>query len=355
MKILVIEDNPNHYDIIESSLLASGSPITIRREDTFTSGMARIESNQFDVCLCDLQLPDSPIEQTIAYLSKKLCATPVIALTSLNSMDIASELIQNGVQDYLPKDEMSSANLIRACRYAIERKSHQRLMEEHNRDMDAFCSSLSHDFLGHIRKINQISGLIKSELGSRVELNEEDLEWFAFLDQSTQSISQLVSSLHQYLSIGHGHKRFEPINIKKLTEQLTNQLRQTRDDEFTIEFKGGSNEVKGNRSLLYVLLQNLIENGIKYNARKPKITIQAQPRQAFLELVVSDNGLGMSEQDISTIFRPFSRLPNSSDKPGSGLGLSIVKRVVEHHYGEIRVNSEQGKGTCFTLLLPLAS
>jgi two-component system phosphate regulon sensor histidine kinase PhoR len=104
------------------------------------------------------------------------------------------------------------------------------------------------------------------------------------------------------------------------------------------------------------ILSNLITNGIKYSPAGANITISAAAENKYLKLQVIDTGFGISEEDLDKIFTRFYRVKDSHTRQihGTGLGLAIVKSIIESHHGKISVKSERGKGTTFTVLLPLA-
>jgi len=111
----------------------------------------------------------------------------------------------------------------------------------------------------------------------------------------------------------------------------------------------------GNKVQMQLLFKNLIENAIKYNQNIPDIVISHKndPINNRCIIAIQDNGIGMTDTD--TIFTPFARLNSVDDYKGSGLGLSIVKKLVTLHNGEIRVESTPGKGSIFYVSLPLNS
>jgi signal transduction histidine kinase len=100
------------------------------------------------------------------------------------------------------------------------------------------------------------------------------------------------------------------------------------------------------------MLHNLISNSIKYCKQEPCISISCGNYGDFVKVTIKDNGMGFDVAKSDVMFRPFIRLANGSEFEGSGLGLSIVHRIVEHHEGVIDVNSVLGKGSSFTLSLP---
>jgi signal transduction histidine kinase len=353
LKILIIEDNPDHLDLIEDMLLAiPDSEIEVSSEVTLGSGIDRLMLEHFDLCLCDLQLPDSSIESTVEWLSNSSVSMPIVTLTSLNSSELAKDLLGKGVQDYVSKEELSPEILARTCRYAIERWKHQQKVNEHNKDMQVFCSSLSHDFNGHISRIIDISNAIKADFNDRFQLTEKDNQWFEFLDISTKAIDQLVTSLQQYLSVEYTSKSFESISLLGIIEATESSILASTKKAFTLNYPDKMPAVLGNPSLIQVMLHNLISNGIKFCEKEPCVSISYSESADFIKVAIKDNGIGFDVAKSELMFRPFSRLANGSEFEGSGLGLSIVSRIVEHQEGSIEVDSTLGEGSIFTISLP---
>lgn len=111
--------------------------------------------------------------------------------------------------------------------------------------------------------------------------------------------------------------------------------------------------VSADRSHLYNILNNLVENAVKYSGSEIEVKAAAIAKEGIVSLTVSDNGYGISPEDIKHVFTRFYRGKHSgSEQPGMGLGLSYVKLLVEAHHGDISVESREGKGTCFTIKLP---
>jgi signal transduction histidine kinase len=114
-------------------------------------------------------------------------------------------------------------------------------------------------------------------------------------------------------------------------------------------------EITADKDKLKQLLLNLLDNGIKYNKEKGKLKISLRQKDKNAEIKISDNGIGISQEDINHIFERFYRVDKarSREMGGSGLGLSIVKWIIDLHRGTINVTSEPNKGTTFTITLPL--
>jgi signal transduction histidine kinase len=350
MKVIVIEDNPDHFEIIEDAFASiTEIQVTIVRAETLLAGKERLSAEYFDICLCDLQLPDSAINQTVAWLSLQTNSLPMVILTSLNSIEVAQTLLNKGVQDYLSKDELTPQLLYKTCRYAIERFRHQQEVAGYNQDMQIFCASLSHDFNGHISRIMGVSKALKSDLIKRTDCTVDELKWFDYLDKSTTEIHNLVSDLQRYLSLGYTNQTFEKVSLERVVEKVISSLKNSTQISFEVKISNELITIKGNMALLQVLFQNLIANSIKFNNRSPTIDISTKDIGNYVQVIIQDNGIGFDPVHAEKIFSPFNRLANGKKFAGSGLGLSIVKRIIEHHNGSIEAYSELAVGSKFTL------
>jgi len=143
--------------------------------------------------------------------------------------------------------------------------------------------------------------------------------------------------------------------ILRASEAVKMRLDQ-RGGSISMEFKASSHLVKGNEMHLYNVIQNLLDNAIKYSPTNPAIRIITKDHHHEVVIQVEDQGQGMSKEAQKRIFEKFYRVPsgNIHNVKGFGLGLSYVKAIVESHGGKVNVAwSEPGKGSCFEIRLPV--
>jgi signal transduction histidine kinase len=113
--------------------------------------------------------------------------------------------------------------------------------------------------------------------------------------------------------------------------------------------------IEADRTEMEQLFTNLVSNSIKYNVKNGKVVISVKPDGNFLHITVTDTGIGIDGENIPFVFDEFYRVysPETRYITGTGLGLSIAKKIVESHFGHIAINSKTGKGTTFTVMLPI--
>ena len=169
------------------------------------------------------------------------------------------------------------------------------------------------------------------------------------LDQLERTVSALLLLLHE------PDARFEETtDLAHLAKQIGKEF-QERAERLGIQLRLDVEApalVKGYRPLLRVVLRNLMENALLYNDPGGSVTVQVRVRPGYVLLQVCDTGWGIAEDELPHIFERFYRGQKAQTKPGSGLGLAVVKRIVALHRGEIEVESQPGEGSCFRVRLP---
>lgn len=355
MKILVIEDNPDHFEIISGLCYEISTNLDVEHALTLAHGLDVLYKGEHDLAFCDLNLSDSDFEQTVAALKTLDVDTPIVVLTSHDDLEVAKKLVESGIQDYLPKLNLEAGQLRRVAIYAIERKKQQRALENKTRDQEAFCRSLTHDFKSPVRNIGQLSRFLRESLSTQMPLADSDVEMFDLIDQKVGSINQLIDGLYQYLKVDIAADNTEKLDLKDLVDEVITFIDSEKNGR--VQFVVNDLPViEGVRAQLFLMFQNIIANGIKYNEHDPEIRIWSVNgiNSQYCTISISDNGIGMKDEDLQKIFEPFRRLHGAEKYAGTGLGLSIVKRVIDNHGGKVALTSTPGVGTTFTLSLPLS-
>lgn len=230
----------------------------------------------------------------------------------------------------------------------------QHVLQKSNVDMQTFCASLSHDFNGHIRRINQITRMLHTDLDEKTTLSDKDKKLFSYIEDGASGLQELVISLRGFLSIDYAEAPFEDVDLTALITSVEESLHHSSEKNFVCAIDIDTPNIQGNYGQLSILFQNLLSNSIKYNTEKPIIHIHTQlnNEKHCIEIHVKDNGLGIDEKYFEQIFTPFRRLHRADEYSGSGLGLSIVKRIIERHRGHLGIESTLSEGSTFIISLP---
>jgi two-component system phosphate regulon sensor histidine kinase PhoR len=174
-------------------------------------------------------------------------------------------------------------------------------------------------------------------------------------------MNKLISDLLQLSEIESKEFKLktEPFPVRETIKEVIDSLRRSADQKGqSLEMEVDSEDLTavGDKYRITQALTNLLDNAIKYTPEKGRIKIQARAKDGSVEVTVSDNGVGIPPKDLPRIFERFYTVDKgrSRELGGTGLGLSIVKHVVDAHQGEVRVESEPGKGSRFSFTLKRA-
>lgn len=225
-----------------------------------------------------------------------------------------------------------------------------------NSELEQFAYVASHDLRQPLRMVNGYLTLLQRELGP--SLNQEMKDCFAFALDGAKRMDQLVVDLLDYARIGSRAMTVEPVEMADVLEICLLDLRaQIQDCKAEIKVPDDLPVVWGDRGQVQRLFQNLLGNALKYRApgRAPVIAITWQDRGEECQITVTDNGIGIREQDYERVFGLFQRLVSREQYEGTGIGLAICKRIVDCQGGRIWVESRYGEGSSFHVVLPKAA
>ena len=229
-------------------------------------------------------------------------------------------------------------------------------LQRSNANLEEFTYAASHDLKEPIRKITIFNNQLRAQLTDRLAENENRL--FGRIQNATERMGNLIDDLLLYSHVTQRPQETESIDLNQRIQRVLEDL------ELDIEEKGAIIQVaklpmvKGYRRQLQQLFQNLISNALKYSKtdEAPHIAINAtavtESGKPYHVVTIKDNGIGFEEQYADKIFQLFNRLHGKAEYSGTGVGLSIVKKVVENHNGFIRVESSPGIGSMFHIYLP---
>jgi signal transduction histidine kinase len=221
-----------------------------------------------------------------------------------------------------------------------------------------FVSMVTHELRAPLSAVEgYLSAYLSGAAGNDPQMNRQMLER---AKARTHSLLDLVNDLLQFsrLESKRVERKKELLDLAGIitgTVELLRNQGEANGIKFTVDVPATLPLVEADRAEMEQLFTNLISNAIKYNVKKGKVIITAGPSNHYLDIKIIDTGIGIEKENLSCIFDEFYRVcgPETRYVTGTGLGLSIVKRIVESHFGKIEVESKAGKGTTFTVKLPI--
>ncbi len=223
-----------------------------------------------------------------------------------------------------------------------------------NAELENFAYVVSHDLRQPLRSISSFANLLQRRYLDR--LDDEGKEFLDFVVRGAKSMNELILHLLDFSRITRTEepKTWVPLPnlVNEVLELLQKQIVETRTELELIEVP--QVQLFGHRTQLLRVIQNLLSNGIKFSreGEKPKIKLQAFVDDKELVLRVSDNGIGIDPDNFERIFWLFQRLNSVDEFDGTGIGLSVCKKIIEHHSGQIKVISQLNEGATFEIRLP---
>ncbi len=226
-------------------------------------------------------------------------------------------------------------------------------LEDKNRELDQFTYIASHDLQEPVRKLVSFSSLLKQDIGG--ELSEDATRDLEFIVDAAKRMKNLIQALLELSRVGRAAMKHEPVEIDRCVDDALVALGMRIDDTNAKIIRTELPLVQGDRTMLTQLYQNLIGNALKFiKDKRPEVYVTAHREGEQWIFGVRDNGIGMKPEYADRIFQPFQRLHNRGEYEGTGIGLSICRKSVQRHGGEIWVQSELGQGAHFQFSLPVA-
>lgn len=234
----------------------------------------------------------------------------------------------------------------------IKLTEYARSLEASNRELEEFAYVASHDLQAPLRNIISFSELLREETKGKVSADAD--EYFDFIEEGGLRMQALIKDILEVSRVGRVDKDFERVDTTICANACVDALHANLNDTNGKVIIGNLPMILGDATRITQLLQNLINNAIKFHAPDvdPIVEISAEKRGNFWKFSVADNGIGIADDELPQVFEIFRRLHTADEYPGTGIGLSICKKIVEAHGGHIDVTSKLGDGTTFIFTLP---
>ncbi len=225
-------------------------------------------------------------------------------------------------------------------------RSRNNKLTDLNKSLEEFAYVASHDLKEPARNIKGILELILKK--SKGQLDETLAKYMNMAVTSSEKMYLLINSLLEFSRSGVLNEDLKTITLKDAINDLEFSLNALiKEHDAKIILKDHVEKIQAYPILFGRLLQNLVQNAIKYRSKEPpKIVITAKQNDLYYIFSVADNGIGISEKNFERIFKVFQKL-NTDDSQSHGIGLAVCKKIVETHFGEIDIESQEGLGTTF--------
>jgi two-component system sensor histidine kinase/response regulator len=355
--VLVVDDIPKNLQVVGTMLRNAGYAIM-----PATSGARALEGVRVqlpDLILLDLMMPEMDGLEVCRRLKADPLTQeiPIVFLTASNEMEHLVKGFEMGAVDYITKP-FNPPELLARVRTHLELKHARQRLREMNDEKNEFMGIAAHDLRN---PLNVVKGYIEEMREDSAMAHEERADLLDRVHAATKRMVEMVQNLLDANRIERGELRLNlaPTELSTLVGGVVESQRPlaaAKQQSILLEGVDESWPVLVDPSVMVQVLENLISNAIKYSPVGKKILVSLSKEGSAVRCAVRDEGPGLSEEDQKKLFGKFARL---SAKPtggehSTGLGLSIVKKMVEAMNGKVWCESELGKGATFVVQLPLA-
>jgi signal transduction histidine kinase len=350
-RILLIEDNPGDARLVRETLNEQGPH---RAELMHVGCMSEAEKylaeQVVDIILLDPGLPDAQGLKAVRRAHAAAPAATLVVLTNLDDELLASQALQEGAQDYLVKGQIETRALLRALRYSVERKRLDRLKDE-------FVATVSHELRTPLTSIYASLGLLMGQAAG--ELPDPMARLLAIAHKNSARLVRLINDILDIEKMQSGRTvfNFGRVDVRSLVEQAiegNRALAKGYGVRIRLEGADAVCDVRADPDRLTQVVTNLLSNALKFSSAQDEVVVSIEEAVDAVRISVRDHGVGISADFKPHIFERFAQADatNTRQKGGAGLGLSIVKQIVDRLGGETGFADAPGGGTVFHVELP---
>jgi len=371
LKVLVIDDEPGIRSGV--SRILNGFTVTypfmdedytfeVAEAGTGEEGIIILDSDLPDILLLDNKLPGIQGVDVLAHIKRRNYDIFVAMITSYASLDVAIQATRDGAIDFIPKpftpqELKSSIENITKQQYL--KRITQKMKQEGKKIRYQFLSVLSHELKAPLNALEGYMTMMQEkQAGELID------DYTAPIERSLQRIQgmrHLIMDLLDFTKIRLERKdeKIQEVNLEEMAAAaivIAQPYAIQMDVSINLDVRSEA-IIMADPDDIDIILNNLISNAVKYNKAGGKADITIDRSEIEAILTISDTGIGILKNDIENLFTEFVRIKNEKTRhiSGSGLGLSIVKKVVELYHGTIKVDSTPDVGTIFTITLPIKS
>lgn len=352
INILIVDDRPENLLSLESLLESDNR--NLLKASSGSEALKIAFETQLALIILDVQMPEMDGFE-VARLLKENPRTKDIAIIFVTALSENEKYTlqgyEEGAVDYLHKPLIPSIVKAKVCVYenlykqSFELKESNQKLKEINKQLDEFVYIVSHDLKAPLRGLSSISSFLEDELGN--DMKPEVAELLGLIKKRTAWMQNLISSILHYSRMSNSCAVKEDINLNELINNIIEMV--DPPENFKFEVADNMPVFYAEKIKIHEVFQNLISNGIKYNNKENGlIRIGFFEYPDHYDFYVQDNGQGIKPEHFERIFGIFQTLSPKENTDSTGIGLTIVKKIVEQQGGKVTLSSEYGEGTKFT-------
>jgi signal transduction histidine kinase len=361
-RLLIVDDEAAQMNALCQTLADAGYSTT--GFTSATKALALLREQRFDLVLTDLLMPEL---DGISLLREAQAIDPDllgIVMTGHAAIDTAIEAMKAGALDYVLKPFKLSvilpvlARALNVRRMRIEIAQLQQRLREHvheleiaNKELESFSYSVSHDLRAPLRAISSYSTMLVQDFATQIPWEAQQL--LTKVTDNAHRMGELIEHLLHFAQLSRQALARRAVDLSVLVREIVDELSKEAGGRAIDVRVGDLPEVVGDAVLLRQVFVNLLSNSFKFTRQKAHALIEVGCRHQHDRTIyfVRDNGAGFDMQYAGKLFGVFQRLHGSAEFEGTGIGLSLVQRIIQRHGGRIWAEAAPGKGALFEFTL----
>ena len=379
LNVLCLEDELKDAELLNEMLVDAGYLVSMDIAAGEKEYLSFLKGRDYDIILADYTLPGFDIHVALKWALELQPEVPFVCVSGTIGDDKALELLKQGATDYVLKNSLGW--FVFAVRRALEGVEKQKERKKRaaelviankelvfqneekekraaeliiaNKELEQFAYVASHDLQEPLRMVASYTQLLERRYKDKLDQDANDFIHYAV--DGANRMQKLINDLLDYSRTTSHGKDFAKADISQVLGQAISNLQKLIIENNALITNEDLPELEADESQIIRVFQNLIGNAIKFKKKSelPKIHISCKEKNEFYEFAVRDNGIGIDMQFHDRVFTIFQRLHSKEEYPGTGIGLSICKRIIERHGGKIWFESKENEGTTFYFTLKI--
>jgi len=350
MRLLIVDDEAAQMRALCDTLEDNG--FNAVGFSASSQALEALRAERFDLVLTDLMMPEM---DGIELLRRARTIDPDVVgvlMTGHGTLDTAVDAMKAGALDYILKP-FKLREMIPVIERALQVRRLRIEKASAIAELESFSYSVSHDLRAPLRIVSGYTEILLSD--HLAELSEDAQRMLKSVRAGAQRMDALINDLLRLSRLGREPLQKEPVDLGAIARDAFAELTGAAPAPAAQLVIADFPPVAGDAGLLMHVFSNLLSNALKFTRERetPRIDVGWQDAEdGALEVFVKDNGAGFDMRYAPKLFRAFQRLHGAERFEGTGIGLSIVKRVIDRHGGQVRVEAEPDKGATFRFTLP---
>jgi two-component system sensor histidine kinase/response regulator len=357
-KLLIIDDEKAICEACSTVLTQEA--YVVQTSCDGETGLKEVDVFKPDVVFVDLKMPGIGGIEVIQVIKEKDPHIVPVVITGYASIDSAVESMKAGAYDFLPKPFTPEQLRIIAKRALEKRRiilEAERLRQEKEKMRQGFISMVSHELRTPLVAVTQYLEVLANEFAGSVTGEQGKI-----INRMKVRISELLRMIDRWLKLARLEdlklkEDFRDFGIMSIIQEAIDLVKTIADEkEVRIECNAisASAMINGDRDLIKEVFINLIGNGVKYNRAGGSVSVSMHEQDRYWVIDVGDTGVGIPDNEVPRVVEEFYRVRREGLAAGTGIGLAIVKKILDIHEGKLEIASKLDQGSTFSVYLPRA-